>query len=259
MAIDADEVLNGYLATENGHGRDRKRAAKQLGKLLSLPSVGLQIAGARIVGKGTRASADIYLSNGETITFDSLREIASPSRLASEIATHTGAVAKLTGAKTLEVLALLRSVAEHHMTADEDALSREWGIDFLQAAGEIPVDITDQADRWRVFSELAGLNPVSRSEFDHVAFAQACAVPVHTSGLRYVRRGWFRHYVRTVDATVSPHQLGNRMKRVGWQIPGSHGRIQARCPSRSESLVQTFYVVPEGWLEAFWEEAGEAW
>ena len=58
-------------------------AAEQLAILLDLPSVGLSVRGARVVGRGSRASVDIYLSDNSSIFFERFSDFANPTRLAS--------------------------------------------------------------------------------------------------------------------------------------------------------------------------------
>jgi hypothetical protein len=69
----------------------------------------------------------------------------------------------------------------------------------------------------------------------------------HHDGTRYVRCGWYRENVRAHDGTVSALDLAHRMERVGWLRRGTHGRIKATCPTRSQTLVWTFYEIPDGW------------
>src|SRR5688572_4921663 len=74
---------------------DAIAAAELLTELLGLADIDLTIRGARIVGRGSRASADLYLSDGTEVTFETLRDFANPTRLALELAACTGATPTL--------------------------------------------------------------------------------------------------------------------------------------------------------------------
>lgn len=95
-------------ALSNGTPPNSEDAAIELAGLLGLPSVGLAVTGARIVGRGSRASADLSLSDDTTITFDSLRDFANPRVLAVEVTACTGATPALKPARAQQALALLR-------------------------------------------------------------------------------------------------------------------------------------------------------
>src|SRR4051812_6191347 len=72
-------------------------AAHDLAELLCLPTVGLGIDGARVVGRGSQASVDLYLSDLSTVASDSVRDFANSTRLAVEIAACTGATPEAEG------------------------------------------------------------------------------------------------------------------------------------------------------------------
>lgn len=235
------------IATDQPKPADPITAAQELGALLKLDTVGLTIRGARIVGRGSRASADLYLSDGTEITFEALRDVANPSRLAVEIAACTGATPALKQPMALRALTLLRALAEHHAATTIDELSIDLGTTYLQTVAALPVDLNDQADRWRAFAELERLDPVQRSRADAVSIAQASIVLEHTDGTRLVRTGWFRAYAKQEDPAASPEEIAHRMQRVGWQRRGGSGRIKATRPGHAGSLVWTFYTVPPAW------------
>jgi hypothetical protein len=222
-------------------------AAQELAELLRLPDVGLGIVGARIVGRGAGASADIYLSNGGVIEFESLRDVATPKAVAVEIAAATGASPGLKAPQAIQAVVLLRAIAKHYSSMSADHFAAEWGSTFLQKAATQDVDMNDQADRWRAFYSLRGVEPSVSAQQQGIPVASACVVLVHTSGTRYVRTGWFRAHAKTEDSTISPAEIARRMLRVGWRQSGTDGRIKASCPGRPESLVWTFYAVEPGW------------
>ncbi len=222
-------------------------AAEQLAILLDLPSVGLSVRGARIVGRGSRASVDIYLSDGSEIFFERFSDFANPTRLAIEMATCTGARPRLKAPQAIQAVALVRAIAEHTVSVTMDNLSRDWGLGFMQSAPALDLDITDAHDRWQAFSTLERTDPYALARQDAITIAQACLVLAHTDGSRYVRCGWFRMYVRTEEPALSSHQIADRMKRVGWERRGAEGRVKASQPGGHRQLVWPFYIVPAGW------------
>lgn len=229
------------LAAQQGAVPDAITAAEQLAALLDLGSVGVTIRGARIVGRGSRASADIYLSDKTEVNFETLRDVAHQTRLAVEIAACTGATPKLNPRQAVQAVALLRALAEHHETFTADQIATAWGVEFLQGASDVPVDIDDQVSRWAAWSELEAHRPDERGRpGDYL-------VLVDREGDRLVRAGWFRAFVRAEDTTVSPQEIAHRMLRVGWQRRGADGRVKATRPGHHGQLVWPFYIVPAGW------------
>jgi hypothetical protein len=230
-------------------GKDPEGALLQLGALLDLPSVGLAVRGARVVGRGSSASADIYLSDDTMVTFETLRDVANASRLSVEMAACTGATPRLKAPQAVQAVALIRAIAEHHATFTADEIAVDWGADYLQAAEILDVEMTDQHTRWRAFSRLAAVQPAVRAAATGCRLSAATVVLRHTDGTRYVRCGWFREAVRAQDANISPQQLAQRMERIGWSRRGGHGRIKASRPGGSGQLGWNFYVVSAEWEE----------
>jgi hypothetical protein len=222
-------------------------ATARLTELLALASVGLHVTGARIVGRGGGASADLYLSDGTEITFEKLRDFAKPQVLRIEVIATTGAKPKLNGERAADALVLLRQVAEHQATATADDHAIDWGLTFLQDADLIEVDMNDQGGRWAAFELLGGREPAFAAREAAAGYAKACVVIVGTDGTRYVRTGWLRAHVRESDPGISPPEIAQRMVRVGWHLRGSHGRIKATAPMRAASRVWTFYEVSPNW------------
>ncbi len=222
-------------------------AAEQLADLLGLRDVGLSIRGARIVGRGARASADIFLSDDSVMTFETLRDVGTVNRLALEVAACTGALPKLKAPQALRAVALLRALAEHQETFSDDQIAREWGTSYLQAATTDDVDLEDQADRWRAFSSLAHVDPVTaRWRGESPSIAAASIVLVARNGARLVRCRWYRAHVRA-EENVSATEVAQRMLRVGWQRRGTTGRIKASRGSQPGQLAWSFYEVAAGW------------
>lgn len=230
-------------------GPDPIGAAEQLGALLDLASVGLTIRGARVVGRGSRASADIYLSDGTEITFETLRDIANPTRLALEIAACTGATPSLKAPQAIRAVSLLRALAEHHVTFTADEIAADWATSYLQTADVLDIDMADQSARWAAFTHMKAIDPVARARENGTAIAAATIVLRHSDGSRLVRCGWYRDAIRAQDSAISPQDLAHRMERVGWQRRGSTGRIKACQPLGAGRLSWTFYTVPKDWAE----------
>jgi hypothetical protein len=243
-----DRVLGQLKAMEPApRSEDSGAALEALSDLLGLGNGTATVKGARIVGKGGSASADLYLTDGTAIEFEHLRDVGRPGVLAVEIAAATGATPKLTGPLALRAVSLLRAIAEHEVAYSADELAREWGTTFLQEAQTLDVDMADQQERWGAFCALDQLDPVgTRNSGEAGSIARACRVLRSHQGHRYVRTGWFRAHVRSEDS-IGSAELANRMQRVGWVRPGSTGRIKATNPSMAGGLVWTFYRVPADW------------
>lgn len=244
-------ALDDLAATQTG-APDPMTAAEQLAAMLDLLSVGVTIRGARVTGQGSRASVQIALSNGDEMEFDSVRDMIRPQNLIAEVAACTGATPTVKQPQAVRAVALVRALAEHTRTATADDTARAWGVEYLQTANTLDVDISDQAGRWAAFKHLEQHRPYVDEAPDGATLAQVLAGVVlrHSDGSRLVRTGWFREFVRREqDPTVSPAQLHQRMQRVGWQLRGNAGRIKATCPGRADSLVWTFYVVPVDWKQ----------
>lgn len=226
---------------------DPMTAAEQLAALLDLGSVGLSIRGARIIGRGARASANLRLSDGSEITFESLRDFANPGRLALEIAACTGATPKIKAPAALQAVSLLRALAEHEQDFTADEIARDWGSSFLQSAARVELDMNDQAARWEAFCALERSNPPANAREHGNTIAAASTVLVHTDGTRLVRCGWFKEHARAQDVGATAQEVAHRMLRVGWQRRGGRGAIKATRPGHRGQLVWTFYSVVAGW------------
>jgi hypothetical protein len=215
--------------------------------LWGLDRVRLSIIGARIFGRGSEAPVDVMLSNGETLRMKALAEMAKPQKLMAEIAACAGVVPKLNSQQALHSVVLVRQLAEHEETIDENATAAEWGADYLQAATVLDVDLNDQAERWAAFSRLRTHDPAAVAREDARGLAACGIVLRHHDGSQLVRAGWFHQYVRTLDGTVGPTALGARMLRVGWTRRGASGRVKATAPGRREELGWNFWIVRDGW------------
>lgn len=235
------------LASEQSGPIDPMTAAERLTALLDLSKVGLSVRGARVVGRGSGASADLHLSDGTEINFPTLRDAANATRLAVEIAACTGATPRLKAPQAIQVVALIRALAEHQHVLTVDDLSIEWGLAFLQAADVLDIDLSDQGHRWDAFSRLEAIDPLTRWRSDGISIAKASLILRDTDGVRLVRAGWFRAHVRADDHQASPQEIAHRMERVGWRRPGRTGRIKATQPGFNGTLAWSFYAVPPAW------------
>lgn len=233
------EAVNGSRSAHLNTNKDA--AAGALTELLGLDQVDLKVTGARVFGRGAGASADLHLSDGTQITFESLRDVGMPSRLTVEVTACTGATPKLKGPQAIQAVALLRQIAEHTEAPTGDDLALDWCRGYLRGAETIDLDMTDQQERWAGFSRLDSQDDDSLG-----------TVLRHVDGVRYVRTGWFRNYVRAVhDHTVSPQQIATRVARLGWERAGGRGLVKATRPGGPGVLIWTFYVVPAGWEEHY--------
>ena len=236
------------LAAEQAGPLDPMTAAERLSALLDLASVGLSIVGARVVGRGSRASADIRLSDGSEINFETIRDLANATRLCIEVAACTGATPRLKAPQAVQAVALVRCLAEHHHVVTDDQLATEWGLEFLEAADVLDVDLSVQGQRWDAFKRLETIDPIARYHHDGITVAKASLVLRDADGARLVRTGWFRAHVRASDHLVSPQEIAHRMERIGWTRPaGGTGRIKATRPGMPQHLAWSFYIVPEDW------------
>jgi hypothetical protein len=226
---------------------DADTAARQLAALLDLESVGLEIRGARVVGKGSRASCDVYLSDGSTMTFERMSDVCKAPALAAELVACTGALPKLKTADALNAARLIRLVAEHHDSATADDIAIEWGASFLREATTLDVDLGDQGQRWGAFARLKDTSPWSQMHLAGGTIAAHCIVLRHLSGERLVRCSWFAGHVKSRESATGTPEIAQRMARVGWERRGGRGRVKATHPARPEHLAFAFHIVRPGW------------
>jgi len=238
-------AVDTLTAAQNGDGV--LEPIETLALLLDLPSVNVSVLQVRTYGQGSRAAVEIVLSNGDTMCFDSVRDMTRPANLAAELVACAGTVPKLNQARALQVAALVRKLAEREATLTDNEIAADWGASYLQAADTIDVDLNDQAHRWAAFSRLEHHDPFARSRENGTSVATADIVLRHRDGSRLVRAGWFFQHVRTLDAALSQSTLATRMARVGWTRRGGSGRIKATAPGRQATLGWNFWTVPTAW------------
>ncbi len=218
-------------------------AGAQLNALLGLVDVGMTLKSAVTTGQGARASAQLELSNGEWLEFDSLREMAHPTVLKAELAACAGATPKITAADAITAVALLRQVARRQQTMTDDDHATDWGVSYLQSAQERGVDMRDQAERWAAFCDLRSLDN-ARDE----AGGGMTMVLLDGDGIRYVRTGHFFPFVRAREPGMSEARIAQRMLRAGWSKRNQSGRIKATRPGiPGPPISWAFFTVPEPW------------
>ncbi|MEJ7786983.1 MAG: bifunctional DNA primase/polymerase [Solirubrobacteraceae bacterium] len=229
-------------------------ARAQLAKLFKLHTLAepLTIIGATIIGDGGDAAAYVQLSDGSELRFRSLREMTQATKLFAEVVATTGAVPKLNQQLAGEAVALLKRFARHIATMNDDDEAIEWGVNFLQAADTIDVDIDDQGERWAAFCKLDDVDPRRKHAETRVSIAAASVVLRCADGSRLVRTDWFRAFVKSIEARMTPAQIATMMMRVGWVRRGAKGRWKASRPGLPGQRNMAFWLVP-----ADWEDRGE--
>src|SRR4051794_1887592 len=114
-------AVDELAAMQNGHGT--VGPAEQLGVLLDLPAVGVSVITVRTFGHGSRAAVEIGLSNGDTMCFDSIRDMTRPANLAAELVACAGTRPKLNQARALDVAALVRRLADRQVTMTDNEIA----------------------------------------------------------------------------------------------------------------------------------------
>lgn len=238
------------LAAQQRAGLNPAEAREALTELLGLADAGLTIAGARIVGHGPSASADLRLSDGTTVTFESLRDMAKPGELGLTFAIATRGVVhpRLKAPQAQTAVGLLAALAQMEQCASDDALAADWGLAWLATCDTVTVDLRDQRARYAAFSRLAEIaTAVDAACQARANVATAALTLADHDGTRYVRAGWFYAFARQ-STNIAQGQVAQRMLRVGWDQPGTQGRIKATAPcGMSRPLVWTFFRAPAGW------------
>lgn len=232
---------------------DTADPAAALGSLLKLPEdVRVVAGGCRIVGAGTVASADIALSNGETMTFERIADMAKHQHLRLAVVMAAGVDPRIKAGEALHAVKLLRDIAQRVESQTLDQEAAEWGMDILSRADVVDCDWTDQTQRWGAATRLASCRgEIESARREGRDLASACAVARHVDGTRYLRAGHVHEYVRSIFPQVGGAPAVNaRMLRIGWTRPGTQGRIKATPPSGlngSRPFSATYLVVPDGW------------
>ena len=176
------------------------------------------MTGARIVGSGSTASATVYFSNGEVMTFESLRDVSNPRLLIVETAACAGAATCDEGTAGVPRDRAAANPRRHIESTSADGLATEWGLQYLQSAAAIEVSMDYQASRWAAFNELdmGGPDPMSMT----------VGPVLSDGGTRFVRADWFRRLVKRQEPSASAREISSRMLRVGWERRGAGGANQ---------------------------------
>jgi hypothetical protein len=151
-------------------------ALDQLTELLGLDVAGVKVTGACLYGRGSDAAAIIDLSNGKTLEFESIRSIARPQTLLAELAAVASVVPDLKQPACMRAIALISEIAVNEMRLTETDLARDWGLEYLQAASTIDLDLRDQAQRWGAFTALNNRNPATVARDDGTDLAKGSIV-----------------------------------------------------------------------------------
>jgi hypothetical protein len=219
-------------------------ALDQLTELLGLDLAKVKVTGACLYGRGSEARAVIQLSDGDELQFESLRSMARPQTLLSEIAAVASVVPELKQPACLRAIALVSEIAVNEMRVTEVDLARDWGCEYLQSATVIDFDLRAQDQRWGAFSLLANRDPAVTARDESTDLAKAGIVLRDWDAARLVRSGWFLAYVRSVAPRVSHIALPPLMAQAGWETPK---HIKATRPAGNETLHWPFYVAPADW------------
>jgi hypothetical protein len=217
---------------------------EQLTELLGLDVAGIKVTGAQMYGRGSDAAATIWLSNSETLEFESLRSMARPQTLLAEVASIAGVVPDLKQPGCMRVIALVSEIATNEMRLTEVDQAHDWGTQYVQSATTLAVDTSDQGQRWGAWAYLHKHDPWTTARDEGSDLARAGKVIHDRDGSRLVRSGWYLAFVRTIAPRISHIRLPILMEQAGWQAPR---RIKATNPSRPETLVWNFYTVPADW------------
>jgi hypothetical protein len=126
------------------------------------------------------------------VTFESVRTMANVEDALRRDDDGPWARARSPTAKDAQqMVALLKTAATRVKTTTDDDVARDWGLDFLQVATGVEVDMADRGARWAAFSDHMQRDAVDRARSLGVAVAATSVVLVGVDGTRYVRTGWF--------------------------------------------------------------------
>jgi hypothetical protein len=234
-----DEQLAAALADaekrRNGPVPDNPdEALKQLAELLHLDSVDVRIVSVRMFGQGATASLDIDLDNGETMRFDSLRDMVRPQTLMCELVACTGATPTLKQPQAMRVVALARSIAGRLRTLTEDDIATDWGLQYLQGAERIDFDMQDQTERYAAFEQLDQRDPWFHARALDLPLEKASIVLRDTTGVQLVRADWFGGWVRGVDPRMTPKDVERPDGAGRLDAPRARGAHQGDRPGKRQ-------------------------
>jgi hypothetical protein len=206
-----------------------------------------------VYGTGSKLSAKLRLDDGRVVEVESLTKAAYLAGYLPALMALHGVVidGPWRTADSRRAVALITQVGERHVPLSDDDVARNWGVTFLERAHGLDVDMGDQEERWRAFTELrrraqrttnwTTFHPTSTGEQAPREF-----LLVGRDGRRHVPVTFLVEHVRTVSKTfIGARRLNARMTRVGW----GHATRRATNPSNGSRLTYVFYVVEQGWDE----------
>lgn len=222
---------------------------RELSSRLGLADAGLRATAAITAGSsGSSDSAEIRLSDGRCLQWETVKELTQPRLLSSELAAVAGVARSFKQMEAIEVAALVRRIAGQASTDAAYYEAREWGETFLRMAPTRDVDMSDQRSRWDAFAVLEGRHPVIAQKDSGIPIAADSLVLVDTDGTRLVRVGWVVAHIVHEDKRITAQQAAQRLLRVGWTRRAKTGRIKATDPDKQRlPLGWRFFEVPTGW------------
>jgi hypothetical protein len=237
-AVGADRPV-----TPAGRPGGVKEALDAMSSVAGIAAHGVCFEQVRIVGQtGMRGSVDLRLSNGEELSFGSLRDLASARTLGMELTYAIGAEIQLDDDRIRRLVALLRTAAQRIQSNTDVEVSFMWA-GYLQGVERLKVDLDVREKRWNALAQMQAIDDtlerprVARMVLDH-------------NGVLFVRSEWFCNHVRRLDPAVGPNsRIIDGMRRIGWDRPsGRDGRIRARDPlGNLPDIALAFLIVPRGW------------
>ncbi len=197
-----------------------------------------------VYGRGSNATVEIGLANGEEIVLDTVGRVASTTKFTAEIAIQVGARPTLKMADVVRALALIHDLGEHHRGLENEDRAADFATDYLRAARLEPVRMADQHSRWRAFSLLDQIDPTAEGR--SIAAGSVVLEDADTGWL-YVRASWFGAHIRQQSGPGEAAIILRAVLRLGWRKPGRHGQIKATAPGRKDTLHWAFLEVPPDW------------
>ena len=234
---------------DKAFGHTKAISTEALDDLTKLLDLGDRLVlGADMFGRGSTALVVIRLIDGTEITLDPVGSYTNAARLTAELALQVGATPTLKQTDVHRILATIHRLAEVHRGFENEDRAADLATGFLARAEVLPVRMDNQAERWRAFSRLDKIDPVSIAREQGVAVASLCIVLKDRGcGLRYVRASWFEGHVRQHSGPGEARTMARSVLRLGWRRPSQSGQIKATAPGRRAVLHWAFFVVPEGW------------
>ena len=153
-------------AEAEGNEAQPEEMRGRLAELLRLAGAGICVLAIRMVGNGSSAAVEIFLSNGLAIATERFGDLWTATGLAKFVTQNTGVRATgITKGEAEEASALIRQLAVIEYQTTTGDLGRDHGYEFLRDAAEIvEFTLNDTDSRYDAFRRLDGLNPVKKFE-----------------------------------------------------------------------------------------------